>query len=129
MTMPPELYAALIGLALIIVGSVGAVVKTWTDRIVHDLRANTEMTANVERQTNGTLSALRTQLAAARDSELSWRVMYREQRRLIERLNADPDVRAAIDRIASEMRVSVTHEDEAAVLRRLLAEAEDADAT
>ncbi len=77
--MTPELSAALIGLALITIASVGAVVKAITDRILADLAHNTKITTQAKDAANGRLESMQHELAKERDRSLALRALVRER--------------------------------------------------
>jgi hypothetical protein len=63
MTLPPEVFAALVSLALVVIGGIGTLVKVLIDRLTKELEKNTAITvqakeaaAAAESTSNGRLS-------------------------------------------------------------------------
>lgn len=61
-----QLYFALIGLGLLIIASLGTLIKALTDRLVKDLATNTQITAQARDASNGRLSEVLAKLESER---------------------------------------------------------------
>jgi sensor domain CHASE-containing protein len=107
MDLDPQITAALVSLALIVIGGIGTLVKVLIDRITAEnqriakkVDENTAITQKVEAQTNGELARTRNlaqRLQLERDA-------YRDMVRFV---NARPDGRAILTEYADRRRVRV----------------------
>jgi hypothetical protein len=77
--MDPQIIGALLILALLVIGSIGTIVKAITNRIVADLAVNTQLTQETKEATNGQLASLREQLAAARNTIAGLKMVVHER--------------------------------------------------
>lgn len=77
--MDSQLYAALLGLGLVVIASVGAIVKALTDRVLTDLSKNTALTRKTSEATNGRLEEALDDLAVQRNLVVALRHLVRER--------------------------------------------------
>lgn len=77
--MNAELYGALLALALVVVGSIMAVVRAWTNKVLEDLAQNTQITRDMRNAANGRLQATLRELAYERDRNQGLREVVRER--------------------------------------------------
>lgn len=77
--MTAEITTALISLALIIIGSLGTLIKAMVDRVLLDLAKNTTITTQAKDAANGRLESVQRELAKERDRSLALREIVRER--------------------------------------------------
>jgi sensor domain CHASE-containing protein len=116
MNLDPQITAALISLALVVIGGIGTIVKVIVDRLAADnariakkVDENTKITEKVEKQTNGELAKTRdlaTRLQLERDA-------YRDMVRYV---NSRPDGRAILLEYADRRKVRVADAELEALL-------------
>jgi hypothetical protein len=73
--MSPEITSALVGLALTVIGALAAYVR----RVENELKSNTEITRQVARHTNGTMTTLSARLRAETEVALALRTIVRDR--------------------------------------------------
>lgn len=119
--MDPQLSAGLIGLGLLVIASVGAIVKALTDRIVADVAANTQLTAEARDAAEGRLREAIDNLAAERNRVLGLRQLLRERDDRLAFLEARvPGVTPALADYGRRRQDRHTRTEENAALKRLL---------
>jgi hypothetical protein len=74
-----QIIGALIILGLLVIGSIGTIVKAITDKIVADLAINTTLTREAKNAANGQLTGVIDQLAAERNIVQGLRAVVRER--------------------------------------------------
>jgi len=74
-----HIVEALIGLAIIVIGCLGTLVKMWIDHLATELAQNTRITTQTRDASNGQLSSVLTQLAAARNTVMGLRSVVQER--------------------------------------------------
>lgn len=121
--MDPQLSGALIALGLIVVGSVGAIVKALTARITRDLEANTELTRAAKDASNGRLTAVLDRLSAERNRVFALRMLLRERDDRLAYLRARlPEVDRVLMGYKERRQARHTEADELAAERRIIAD-------
>lgn len=124
--MDAQLSAALIALALIIVGSIGAVVKALTDRVLSDLANNTRITRETREASNGRLEGALRELAKERDRVMALRELVRERDDRIAYIRARiPQVDELISDYGRRREDRITRNDESRALRQVLTDLDD----
>lgn len=119
--MTPELSTAIISLALIIIGSIGALIKAMVDRVLIDLAHNTQITNQAKDAANGRLDAARHELARERDHVLALRALVRERDNRLAFIEARlPAVTELMKTYGQRREDSKTESEENRVLASLL---------
>lgn len=123
--MDPQLFAALLGLAAVIVGSLGVIVKALTERIVNDLAHNTSITEETKAAANGTLTAALERLAAERNRSLALREIVREREdRIAYIVSRHPEVETTLAEYRERRTRRVTEREELQAENAILHEAD-----
>jgi hypothetical protein len=119
--MDSSVYAALIALGLIVITSVGAIVKALTDRVLSDLANNTRLTEEAKDAANDRLQKIVDQLAAERNRTLALRELVRERDDRFAYLTARvPQVATVLRGYEERRQERHTPADEQAALERIL---------
>ena len=124
--MNPELSAALLGLALLIVASIGTLIKALVDRVLADLAENTRITNQAKDAANGRLAVVMNDLAKERNRIVALRALLREREDRIAYLEARlPQAGAILSEYGRrrEDRHSMTEENR--VLQQLMDDIDD----
>jgi hypothetical protein len=120
--MDTQLYTALIALGLLVTGSVGAIVKALTDRVVQDLEQNTRITTETR---EGLRDAVE-KLAQARNTILGLREVVRERDdRIAYLVSRMPEAEEVLSSYRSRREARFTAADERAALRRVIDDLDD----
>lgn len=121
--MDAQVYAALIALGLIVIASVGSIVKGLTDRVLSDLSANTKLTSEAKDAANGRLQKVIDQLAAERNRTLALRELVRERDdRLAYLLARLPEVSDVLRGYEERRQARHTERQELAAVQRILSD-------
>jgi hypothetical protein len=120
--MEDRIADSLIGLAIIIIGSLGTLVAILTERIKRNLDANTQLTRETKSAANGTLTTALDSLATERNRVLGLRELLREREDRIAFLVArHPELHATMAQYQRRRTSRATEADELAAERRLRA--------
>lgn len=121
--MDAQISAALIGLGLIVITAVGAIVKALTDRVLHYLAENTQITREAKDAANGRLRDALDRLAAERDRVLALRLVVRERDDRLAYLAARlPEVERVLQGYQEKRQQRHTEREELEALQRALDE-------
>lgn len=110
-TLDPELRALLVT----VIGALAATVIAYLEKLRRDLKANTETTEQIHKQTNGE----RTRLIAENQK---LKAIVKPYRDLVQFLKSDPAGAELVRRFADQHRTVVRDEDVEALERRLTGE-------
>jgi hypothetical protein len=97
---------ALIGLAIIVIGALGTLVKLWIDRLAVDLAKNTTITTEARDNSNGRLTEVIDRLEAERDRTQVLRQTIRDREDLLSYIAARLPEADAIQREYQDRRTS-----------------------
>jgi hypothetical protein len=114
-TLPPEISAALVALALAALVGLTEIVRRLVKVAIAKLEANTVITKQVATQTNG-------QIVEARQQAAKYRILAERYRWILREVNADAEGRAVVDRVMQKHR-TVVHDADFEALERRLTEA------
>lgn len=119
---------ALVGLAVMIIGSLGTLITILTERIKRDLSANTQLTRETKTAANGTLTTALEKLAVERNRGFALRMLLRERDdRVAFILARHPAVEATLQQYKQRRSSRPSQADELAAEQRLIAEAATCD--
>jgi len=118
-----QLYAALIGLGIILITAIGYIVKAYTEKVLCDLRQNTAITT----ETKEALSETVQRLAAARNTILGLREIIREREdRLAFLISRHPETEQTLHQYQDRRSNRATELDERNAERRIIAAIDNA---
>ncbi len=121
--MDDHIAEALVGLAIIIIGSLGGLITILTERIKRDLSANTKLTQETKTAANGTLTDALAKLAAAQNRVFALQMIVRERDDRVAFIEArHPAVSATLQQYMQRRSSRPGEADELAAERHLLAE-------
>jgi hypothetical protein len=124
--MDTQLYAALLALGLLVIGSIGAFVKALTDRVISDLADNTRLTRETKQAADGSLRQALADLATARNTVFGLRVVVREREdRLAYILARHPEAEETLRAYRDRRQQRATAAEESAAERRILDDVDD----
>jgi len=78
-TVDQEIIQSLIALGVIVIGCLGTLVKMWINHLATELAQNTRITTQARDASNGQLSSVIDQLAAARNTVMGLRSVVQER--------------------------------------------------
>lgn len=122
---PPmeQLYAALIGLGVVVIGAIGTLVTVLIERVKRDVAANTKITEEARAAANGNLRNTIERLASERNKVLGLREIVREREDRLAYIKArHPEVEETERQYRDRRTSRATEADELAAERRILAE-------
>jgi hypothetical protein len=118
-----HIVESLVGLAIVIIGSLGTLITFLTERIKRDLSANTQLTQEAKTAANGTLTTTLEKLAAERNRVFALRMLLREREDRIAFLVArHPAVEATLQQYKRRRSSRPSEADELAAEQHLLAD-------
>lgn len=125
-TMDTQLYAALLALGILVIGSIGAIVKALTDRVLKLLAVNTQITTEAADAADGRLQTAQRELAKERDRSFALRELVRERdNRLAYIVSRLPQAEALMSEYGRRREDRHTKTEEQRVLTRLLEDYDD----
>ncbi len=121
-TLDDHIADSLVGLAIIIIGSLGVLVTVLTERIRRNLDTNTQLTRETKTAANGTLTDALAKLSAERNRVFALRMLMREREdRIAYIVSRHPEAEATLQAYKQRRRSSITEADELAAEHRLRA--------
>lgn len=124
--MDASIYAALIALAITVIGALGTLVTLLIERVKRDLAVNTQITSDAAEAANGRLQTAQRELAKARDQTLALRELVRERDNRLAYITARlPQAEALMSEYGRRREDRRSPTEENTVLSKLLEDFDD----